>query len=190
MPKEVYCDSRLSWRKWLEKHHTQKEGIWLVYDKGENRTMTYDDIVEEALCFGWVDSKGGKVDDFRTKLYIAPRNPRSNWSKLNKDRVSKLEKLGLMQVSGIEMIRLAKQTGTWTALDAVERLEIPNDLKKELQKYKQALKHFETFPRSVRRGILEWILNAKRPDTRAKRIAETAQLAEKNIRANQFKKPL
>lgn len=186
----VHPLSRKEWRSWLQKHHTRDEGVWLIsYNKHTAKPrVEYYEAVEEALCFGWVDSKGNKLDDERTMLWFAPRRQGSNWAATNKARVEKLMAAGLMTPAGLAKIEASKLDGSWTALDGVEQLEMPPDLKKELQKYPHAKAHFEAFPKSVRRGILEWILNAKRPETREKRVAETASLAEKNERANQWKK--
>jgi uncharacterized protein YdeI (YjbR/CyaY-like superfamily) len=193
MPKSpensVHPKSRKEWRAWLEKNHTRQQGIWLItYKKitGKPR-FDYEEAVEEALCFGWVDSKGNKLDDERSMLWMAPRKRSSKWSKLNKQRVEKLARAGLMAPAGLAKVEAAKQDGTWSALDAVEALEIPTDLEDALDENPVAKGFFEGFPRSVKRGILEWILNAKRPETRAKRIAETVDLAERNIRANQWR---
>ena len=188
-PNSVHPKSRAEWRKWLEENQARKEGIWLISykkDTGKPR-FDYDESVEEALCFGWVDSKPAKLDDERSMLWFAPRKPKTNWSKLNKDRVEKMIKAGLMAPAGLAKVEAAKKDGSWNALDGVEALEIPPDLAKALSKNKTAKEYFEAFPRSVKRGILEWILNAKRPETRAKRIEETVTLAEKNIRANQWR---
>lgn len=188
-PNSVHPKSRTEWRKWLEENQARKEGIWLISykkDTGKPR-FDYDESVEEALCFGWVDSKPAKLDDERSMLWFAPRKPKTNWSKLNKDRVEKMIKAGLMAPAGLAKVEAAKKDGSWNALDGVEALEIPPDLAKALSKNKTAKEYFEAFPRSVKRGILEWILNAKRPETRAKRIEETVTLAEKNVRANQWR---
>ena len=188
-PNSVHPKSRAEWRKWLEENQTRKEGIWLISykkDTGKPR-FDYDESVEEALCFGWIDSKPAKLDDERSMLWFAPRKAKTNWSKLNKDRVEKMIKAGLMAPAGLAKVEAAKKDGSWNALDGVEALEIPPDLAKALSKNKTAKEYFEAFPRSVKRGILEWILNAKRPETRAKRIEETVSLAEKNIRANQWR---
>ena len=188
-PNSVHPKSRAEWRKWLEENQARKEGIWLISykkDTGKPR-FDYDESVEEALCFGWVDSKPAKLDEERSMLWFAPRKPKTNWSKLNKDRVEKMIKAGLMAPAGLAKVEAAKKDGSWNALDGVEALEIPPDLAKALSKNKTAREYFEAFPRSVKRGILEWILNAKRPETRAKRIEETVTLAEKNIRANQWR---
>ncbi len=185
----VHPKSRAEWRKWLEANQARKEGIWLISykkDTGKPR-FDYDESVEEALCFGWVDSKPAKLDEERSMLWFAPRKAKTNWSKLNKDRVEKMIKAGLMAPAGLAKVEAAKKDGSWNALDGVEALEIPPDLANAFSKNKTAKEYFEAFPRSVKRGILEWILNAKRPETRAKRIEETVSLAEKNIRANQWR---
>ena len=188
-PNSVHPKSRAEWRKWLEKNHARTEGVWFISYKKETGKprVTYEESVEEALCFGWIDSKGNKLDDERSMLWFAPRKVKSNWSKPNKERVERLIKQGLMTPAGLEKIDLAKKNGTWTALDGVENLEIPPDLAKAFSKNKTSKEYFGAFPRSVKRGILEWILNAKKPETRAKRIEETVTLAEKNIRANQWR---
>jgi uncharacterized protein YdeI (YjbR/CyaY-like superfamily) len=186
----VHPKSRSEWRSWLEKHHTRKEGVWLVTFKkatGQPR-IEYDESVEEALCFGWVDSKPQKLDDERSLLWFAPRKARTGWSKPNKDRVERLLEAGLMMPAGLAKINAAKQDGSWEMLDEVEKLSIPEDLTVEFQKHPGSAENFSAFPRSVKRGILEWILQAKRAETRTKRIVETATLAAKNERANQWRK--
>ena len=188
-PNSFHPRSRAEWRAWLEQHHTRPDGLWVItYKKTSGREyVSYEEIVEEALCFGWIDSKGNKLDEERTMLWCAPRKPGSKWSRPNKQRVDKLLAAGWMHPAGLAKIEAAKQDGAWTALDAVEALEIPADLKRALAANKDARSYFDGFPRSVKRAILEWISNAKRPETRAKRIAETAELASKNIRANQWR---
>jgi uncharacterized protein YdeI (YjbR/CyaY-like superfamily) len=188
-PNSFHPKSRADWRKWLEENHTRTKGVWLInYKKTSGRqSFDYEEAVEEALCFGWIDSKGNKLDDERTMLWFSPRKADSKWAKPNKERVAKLMKAGLMAPAGLAKVEAAKKDGTWNALDGVEALEIPPDLAKALSKNKAAKGYFEAFPRSVKRAILEWILNAKRSETRAKRIEETVTLAEKNIRANQWR---
>jgi uncharacterized protein YdeI (YjbR/CyaY-like superfamily) len=185
----VHPLTRDEWRAWLEKNHTRDEGVWLIsYKKAaKKQTVSYDEAVEEALCFGWVDSKPGKLDDERTMLYFAPRKRGSKWSKPNKERVARLTEAGLMASAGLAKVEAAKRDGTWTALDAVEALEVPPDLAAALALYPKAAEYWDAFPRSVKRGILEWILNAKKPETRAKRVGETARLASENKRANQWR---
>lgn len=186
---EIYCKNQKELHKWLKKNHSSLKGIWLVFDKGTHRSMSYDDIVEELLCFGWVDSKPGKVDATKSKLWIAPRNPKSNWSAINKQRIGKLQKEGRLHDSGKAIVSLAKKSGSWNALNDVASLSVPADLQIELRKFPDAHTHFDTFPPSTKKAILEWILNAKKPETRVKRVKETASLAQKNIRANQYRQP-
>lgn len=149
--------------------------------------MEYDDAVEEALCFGWVDSKPKKLDEERAMLWFAPRKAKTGWSALNKQRVQRLIELGLMQPAGLAKVEAAKADGTWSLLDAVDALAVPDDLAFALGKFPDAAKNFEGFPRSAKRAILEWIQGAKRAETRAKRIEEAALLASRNERANQWR---
>jgi len=183
-----YAKDRNAWRKWLQKHHTAKDFVWLIiYHKAAaSPSVYYDEAVEEALCFGWIDSKPNKRDDQSFYLFFTKRKAKSNWSKLNKERVARLLKEGKMHESGVAMVQLAKETGTWTALEKIDTMEIPADLQKLFSKNKTAAKNFGAFPPSAKKGILEWIMNAKTPGTRQKRIHETVSLAAQNIRANQY----
>lgn len=185
---EVIVPSTEAWRAWLKAHHKKATSVWLVIYKKESSTpsVRYPDAVDEALCFGWIDSTPNKRDAESFKVRFARRNPKSRWSKVNKEKVERLLKEKRMAAAGLEMIELAKKSGTWTALDAIENMEVPEDLAKELKKRKGAAAYFDAFPRSAKKGILEWIIAAKRPETRAKRVAETATLAAKNLRANQW----
>ena len=189
VPYEIYPETTIEWRNWLIDHYSTTKSIWVIFPKKASglQGITPDEAIDEALCFGWIDSIPNKVDDSRFKVLFSPRNPKSNWSRVNKARVARLEKEGRIAKPGYDMIRIAKETGTWIALDDVENLVIPDDLETELKTYKDALPNFEAFPRSAKRGILEWIFNAKREETRKKRIKETARLAEDNIRANQYR---
>jgi len=182
--------ARAEWRAWLAENHTRTTGVWLViYKKATGRPrVDYDEAVEEALCFGWIDSKGNKLDDERSLLWFAPRKAKTGWSKPNKERIERMLATGQMMPAGLAKIEAAKQDGSWSALDTVEALEIPADLEIALAANPIAAQHFAVFPRSAKRGILEWISNAKTAETRAKRVAETARLAADNIRANQWRK--
>ena len=168
-------------------NHTRAEGVWLItYKKAAGKpTLSYEESVEEALCFGWIDSIARKLDEERSMLYFAPRKAGSGWSRPNKTRIERLMADGRMAPAGLAKIEAAKADGSWTLLDAVENLEVPDDLAAEFARYPDARANFDAFPRSARRGILEWIVQAKRPETRAKRVAETARLAQANVRANQ-----
>jgi uncharacterized protein YdeI (YjbR/CyaY-like superfamily) len=143
--------------------------------------------VEEALCFGWIDSKPNKRSSESFYQFFAKRNPSSNWSKINKDRVKNLIEQGLMTTAGMAILEKAKANGKWAALDDIENLVVPEDLEQSLLANNEANIYFEAFPRSVKKGILEWIFNAKTPATRNKRIQETVTLAANNIRANQYR---
>ncbi|NCN09926.1 MAG: hypothetical protein GW938_08795 [Leptospira sp.] len=175
-------------RSWFLDNLDRKTGIWVILAKKDSdiATISVDDLIDECLCFGWIDSLPNKIDSQFYKLYISPRNPKSKWSLVNKNKVKKLTKEKRIHPNGLKMIQLAKKSGTWDALNDVENLVIPKDLENEFKKYQEAYKNFTNFPKSIRRGILEWILNAKKEETRLKRISETAVLAHKNIRANQY----
>lgn len=183
-----YAQNRAEWREWLAHNHKKAKGVWLIcYKKASGKPcVRYDESVEEALCFGWIDSVKKKVDAESSIQFFSPRKVSSGWSRLNKERVEWLLALGLIEPAGLKSIAAAKANGKWESLDEVEKLTIPNDLHIALEQYPPALENFTAFSRSVKRGILEWIHNAKRPETRTKRILETAQLAAQNIKANQF----
>lgn len=179
------------WRSWLQEHHGRRAGVWLVtWRVGSNGPrITYEQSVEQALCFGWVDSKGRALDAERTMLWFAPRKAGSGWSRPNKVRVERLRAAGLMAPAGLAVIERAQADGSWSLLDAVEDLVVPDDLAAALAAAPPAREHWEAFPRSAKRGILEWIVQAKRPATRARRVAETAARAAVNERANQWPPP-
>ena len=183
--KTFYAKSRKEWRKWLEKNSETEKSVWLIfYNKlSKIKSVPYEEAVEEGLCFGWIDSVKYKRDDESSYQYFSPRKLKSNWSKSNRDRVKKLTEAGLMTESGQKLIDHAKKSGTWHALVQVENSVIPEDLQKLFNKNKTAQKHFKAFSNSVKRMILEWILSAKRPETRAKRIEETVNLASKNLKS-------
>jgi len=185
----VEVTSRAEWRAWLQKNHAKSQSIWLVtFKKGDPRYLPNNDVVEEALCFGWIDSLPRKLDAKRTMLMLAPRRSASAWSKLNKDRALCMIAAKKMTPAGLAKIKQAKVDGTWTKLDSVDALKVPADLVAAFKTFPGSAKNFAAFPPSARRGILEWIVQAKRPETRAKRIIETARLAQVNQRANQWRK--
>lgn len=185
-----YAKNRKEWRRWLKKNSESKPNIWLIiYHKTSAApSLTYDEAVEEGLCFGWIDSKPNKRDTESYYLFFAQRKPKSNWSKANRERAERMIMSKQMTKKGLEMIDLAKKTGTWLALTEVQSSILPEDLKNELSKNKSAKENFEKFPPSSKRIILEWILNAKKEETRLKRIAQTVELAAKGIKANHYKK--
>lgn len=186
---KVHAEDRDTWRAWLEAHHATSTGAWLVsWRKHTGRpSVGYAPAVEEALCFGWVDSVQRTVDPDRSMLWFAPRRKGSGWARPNKERVERLEAAGMMADAGRRVVEAARADGSWSLLDAVEALEVPDDLAAELAARPGARDQWDGFPRSVRRGVLEWIVQAKRPETRAKRVTETARLAERGERANQWR---
>ncbi len=185
-PKTFDAKTRKDWHKWLEKNHAKEKTIWLIIYRKDSKkvSVNYEEAVEEALCFGWIDSKAVKHDPESHLQSFAPRKPKSNWSKPNRERVAKMIKAGLMTPAGQATIDLAKKTGTWTALEKVERLEIPVDLQKLFDKNKTAQKNFLAFPPFSKKMILEWIMTAKKPETRKQRVENTVELAAKNSRAH------
>jgi uncharacterized protein YdeI (YjbR/CyaY-like superfamily) len=187
--KKVFIDTIEDLRNWLAENYAQKDSVWLVRFKKDfaNKYIDYADVVDELLCYGWVDSLPKKLDEKRTMLRISPRNPRSNWSGINKQKVRKLTAQSRMQPPGLELVTIAKENGSWNFLDEVEQLVIPEDLQTELEKVSKANYYFNRFPDSSKRGILEWIKSAKTVKTRKKRIADTAEKASLNKKANQPK---
>ncbi len=186
-----YPKDASAWRSYLAKHHDKLANTWLVLSKKHDNTasLIYEEARDEALCFGWIDSKPNKRDEDSYYLFFARRNPKSNWSKVNKERIAALEKAGKLAAPGKEMVAEAKRRGTWDALNDVDNLIEPDDLLAEFSRIGgEAKTNWDSFPPSTRRSILEWIFNAKRAPTREKRITETVAMASRNERANQYRK--
>lgn len=183
----VEVSSRAAWRAWLEKHHAQTDGVWLVIPKKGSGTPgpTYEDAVEESLCFGWIDSRQHPRDEASYVLLFSPRKPGGIWARSNKKRIEKLVATGCMTPAGQAVIDAAKADGSWTALDDVEDLIVPDDLARALDADGDARSHFEAFSPSARKAALYWIASAKRPETRAQRIDEVVRAAARNIRIDQ-----
>ncbi len=186
---QVEIRSRAELRAWLSANHSRTASIWLVtWKKHTPHHVPYSEVVDEALCFGWIDSQPKLLDADRSMLRLSPRKPGSGWSKVNKDKIERLTRAGLMAEPGLEKIAAAKRDGSWSRLDAANADTLPSDLVAAFARYPGAAENFAVFPPSARRAILEWISLAKRPETRAARIEETASLAAKGERANQWKK--
>lgn len=186
---ETFCPaSRQEWREWLNDNHKSKEAVWLVqYRKNSNRaSISWSEAVEEALCFGWIDSIRRSIDEESFIQFFCPRKPKSVWSKINKAKVEQLIEEGLMTDAGYRTIEIAKQNGSWEILDEVEELIVPKDLEYEFERNPGSKDYFVTLSRSVKKMILQWIALAKRPETREKRIKEVAELAAKKQRPTQF----
>ena len=182
----TYAPTRSAWREWLRVNHKNLTSVWLIIYHKESGTPSvyYADAVEEALCFGWIDSKPNKRDESSYYLFFAKRKAKSNWSKVNRERIEKLIGQGLMAEEGLKMVELAKKSGTWSALDSVEALEIPEDMMVLLAQNPVASQNWHKFSPSTKKAILQWILNAKRPETRLNRITETVLQAEIGIKIN------
>ncbi len=180
--KTVSAKDRRAWRAWLAKNHARSQGVWLLYyKKASGRpSVSYAEAVEEALCFGWIDSKINSVDEASYKQVFTPRRPGSVWSKLNKERVARLVEAGLMTEAGLSKIEAAKRDGSWSSLDAVESLEVPPDLRRALDAVPKAAANFAAFNNSTRKRFLHRINDARRPETRARRIAEAVERAARN----------
>lgn len=188
----VEVTSRAAWRQWIEANHERRESIWLVtYKKvaGE-RHVPYREVVEEALCFGWIDSRPAKLDAERSMLLLSPRRIGSAWSRINKQRVTELLQSGRMHAAGLAKIEQAKADGSWEALDAVEAEQLPPDLVEALKQMPEAARQFAALPPSLRRGLLDRIRVAKRPETRAKRIQETVAQAARKERTGERLRPV
>jgi uncharacterized protein YdeI (YjbR/CyaY-like superfamily) len=182
-----HARDRQEWRSWLEEHHATSSGVWLIsWKKGTGQPrVTYDEAVEEALCFGWVDSRSKALDERRSLQLFTPRKPGSSWCRSNKERVAVLIEQGRMTPAGLDKVETAQRDGSWSRLDAIEALTVPPDLDQALAANPAAAEHFEAFSNSAKKNILGWIQSAKRPETRRKRIEETVTLAAQNMKANQ-----
>jgi len=187
---EEYCPyDKKDWRKWLELNHKNKEAVWLIFykKKSPNHNLSWSEAVDEALCFGWIDSTKKTIDTEKYKQYFSKRKAKSTWSKINKDKVKILINQGLMEVEGYKSIEIAKKNGSWTILDSVEALVIPEDLKEEFANHKGSMDYFDSLSKSAKKILLYWVISAKRKETRQKRILEIVENASKNLKPKQFR---
>jgi uncharacterized protein YdeI (YjbR/CyaY-like superfamily) len=181
---QVFAEELGTWRAWLQANHATATGAWLVgWRRGHGPLVDYGEAVEEALCFGWIDSTGGTIDERRSRLYFAPRNPRSGWARSNKERVERLIAEGRMAAAGLAAIERAKENGSWTLLDDVEAGVVPDDLARALAAHEPATVNFAAFSKSAKRAMLEWVAQARRAETGAQRIHAIAERAALNERA-------
>jgi len=193
MPKteiETFCPkSQSDWRKWLEKNHQSKQAVWLVYykKKSPDHNLIWSEAVDEALCFGWIDSIAKPIDNEKYKQYFSKRKAKSNWSGINKRKVKMLIDRGLMAEAGYKSIEVAKENGSWILLDEVEALVIPEDLKEALANYKGSEKFFDNLSNSAKKILLHWVVSAKRKETREKRVLEIAENASRNLKPKPFR---
>lgn len=181
-------NNRGSWREWLAQNHDSSPGIWLIMYKknSQQQNLTYNEAVEEALSFGWIDSKPNVIDADRYKLLFVPRKPKSPWARSNKQRAAKLIRLGLMTPAGMAKIAAAKKDGSWYILDSVEALAVPEDLEKALSINKPARANYESYTDSGRKMILYFIAGARLPETRKKRIQQIIERLEKGVKQGHF----
>ena len=186
----IHPKTRAQLRSWLERNCERPKGVWLATFKASTgkRRLAYPEIAEELLAYGWIDGQANTLDDERSLLWISPRKPRSGWSKVNKERIARLEREGRMTDAGRKAVATAKKNGAWSSLDRVEALEVPPDLAASLAANKEARRNFDAFPPSSKKIILTWIASAKRDETRRKRIEETVRLAAVNRRANHYER--
>jgi uncharacterized protein YdeI (YjbR/CyaY-like superfamily) len=182
--------SRKAWRSWLQKNHASSPGIWLVYAKKHAGipSLSYTDAVEEALCFGWIDSLVHSVDDSRYKQIFTPRKPSSAWSALNKKRVEKLIAAAQMTAAGMKMIELAKTNRQWEAHAKTEALVMPPELKKALNGHAKAKKNWPTYTASQQKAFLRMVDGAKTPETRARRVARVLEIVGAKMSFSQLVK--
>ncbi len=183
-----YPKNRAAWRKWLQNHHQSHDAVWLIFykKKSQKATISYSDAVDEALCFGWIDSKAKPIDDEKFMQFFSKRKPKSVWSKVNKEKVEKLIAEGFMTAAGLATIEIARNNGSWNLIDDAEALKIPHDLEEALNAGLKAKTFFENLSRTDKRNMLQWLILAKRAETRAKRINEIAILAEQHKKPKQF----
>jgi uncharacterized protein YdeI (YjbR/CyaY-like superfamily) len=177
-----YAADRAAWRAWLKRNHATSHGVWLVYDKAAagKRRLLYDDVVNEAVSFGWIDSRSRSLNDERKMLYLSPRKRKSPWTRSNKERVARLVKQRLMTDAGLVVVEAAKKNGSWDVYDAVEQLSIPSDLEAALVENEAARQNFAAFSPSNKKQLLWYVASAKHSETRKKRIARVVNSAAQN----------
>lgn len=186
---EEFCpQNKQEWRKWLKFNHKKEDAIWLIFykKKSPNHNLSWSESVDEALCFGWIDSVKKTIDTEKYKQYFSKRKAKSNWSKVNKAKVETLIEQGLMEEQGYKSIEIAKENGSWTVLDEIEALVIPADLEEEFTNHKGSLEYFNGLSKSVKKVLLHWVSSAKRVETRQKRVIEIAENAGRKCKPKQF----
>lgn len=187
---ETFCPaSQKDWRQWLTENHCSKQSVWLVYHKIKSNvpSISWSQAVDEALCFGWIDSTAKRIDDYTFMQFFCKRKPRSGWSKINKAKVKRLINEGLMAAAGFASIEKAKENNSWIILDDVEALKIPKDLIAAFKTQRGSMPFFLNLSKSVQKSILQWLVLAKKTETRQKRINEIALLASQKLKPKQFR---
>lgn len=181
--------NQADWRRWLQKHHQSATSVWLIYYKktSTDHNLTWSEAVDEALCFGWIDSVKKTLDEDRFIQFFSKRKSNGGWSKINKAKIEQLIREDKMAPAGFDCIEKAKQNGSWFLLDTVEELSIPKDLVKAFKLYPGSKAYFTGLTKSVQKGILYWLVTAKRPETREKRVMEVASLSAQQLKPKQFR---
>ncbi len=185
---ELYFERDVKWYDWLLQNHQSYKGVHLIFYKLEMQipTMRWEEAVKVALCFGWIDSTVKSLGNGKRRQYFCPRNPKGVWSALNKKYIKELIATNLMQEPGYKIIQIAKDSGMWTYMDDVEKGIIPNDLQNAFDKNKVAYENYLSFAPGYRKSYLSWLKNAKRDETRQKRIAEIIEYCINNIKNRGF----
>ena len=188
-PQHITPTSSQEWRDWLHANHQREEFVWVIFYKTHTDvpSLTWSEAVDEALCFGWIDSTKKTIDKEKYKQYFSKRKPKSNWSKINKDKIEQLIAEDRMMEAGLRSVEVAKQNGSWTILDKVEALILPEDLASEFDKHPGAKDYYETLSKSVKKGLLYWVISAKRAETRKKRALEIAENAARGTKPKAFR---
>ncbi len=172
-----YPENRQQWREWLQKNHDKEQSVWVVYYKVKSgkSSMSWSEAVDEALCFGWIDSTRKTLDESSFIQFFTRRKPKSVWSKINKEKVERLISEGKMMQAGFDSIERAKENGSWTILDSVEALIIPDDLEAAFKSKPGSKEYFLGLSKSAKKFMLYPLVQAKREETRAKRIEHILQ---------------
>ena len=184
-----YPKTKQHLRKWLEKNHLTKDAVWFIFYKKHTGkpTVNWSDAVDEALCFGWIDSKAETIDNDTFRQYFCKRKPNSTWSKINKQKIEILKSQGLVTPAGLAVIGVAKQNGSWTVLDEVEELTIPSELEKAFEKFENSKEFYLSLSKSKKKVLLQWIALAKTVATRQNRILEIVENASQQQQPKQFR---
>lgn len=184
-----YPTNQTDWREWLQENHLSKQSVWLIYYKKKSKipSISWSEAVDEALCFGWIDSTARPIDDEKYMQFFTRRKAKSVWSKINKDKVEKLIEAGKMWQAGFESIEKAKENGSWTILDTVEELTIPEDLEAAFRANEGSKDFFMSLSKSAKKMLLHWLVTAKQQTTRQNRINEIAELAAQKLKPKQFR---
>ncbi|MEL6674020.1 MAG: YdeI/OmpD-associated family protein [Bacteroidota bacterium] len=182
--------NQADWRNWLAENHVKEDSIWIIFYKKSSpqHNLSWSEAVDQALCFGWIDSTRRTIDGKKYQQYFCKRKPKSNWSKVNKEKIEVLIAEGLMEEAGYKSMEIAKANGSWTLLDKIEALEVPEELEQALAAHPGATAYFEGLSKSNKKILLHWVISAKRPETRQKRASEVAVNAAQQTKPKQFRR--